>query len=105
MQVEHPAELPPEPLQAVAPMTATTLQDPADSLAAQVLPGDDVLLTPAEVARVFRVNPKTVTRWARSGKLRAIRTLGGHRRFRAADIRTFLESADDGHSTPDAEAG
>ena len=31
---------------------------------------------------MFRVNPKTVTRWARAGKISAIRTLGGHRRFR-----------------------
>ncbi|MCC7078229.1 MAG: helix-turn-helix domain-containing protein [Acidimicrobiia bacterium] len=52
---------------------------------------EDELLTPAEVARLFRVNPKTVTRWARSGKIQAIRTLGGHRRFRASDIRHFLE--------------
>ena len=44
---------------------------------------DDALLTPAEVARMFRVSPKTVTRWARAGKLTAMRTLGGHRRFRA----------------------
>ena len=42
------------------------------------------LLTPSEVAALFRVNPKTVTRWARAGKLTAIRTLGGHRRFRAS---------------------
>ena len=41
------------------------------------------LLTPSEVAAMFRVNPKTVTRWARAGKITAIRTLGGHRRFRA----------------------
>ena len=34
------------------------------------------LLTPSEVAAMFRVNPKTVTRWARAGKLTAIRTLG-----------------------------
>ncbi len=53
--------------------------------------GNDVLLTPAEVAAMFRVNPKTVTRWARAGKLNAIRTLGGHRRFRAAEIRKCLE--------------
>ena len=43
----------------------------------------EALLTPSEVAALFRVNPKTVTRWARAGKLTAIRTLGGHRRFRA----------------------
>jgi excisionase family DNA binding protein len=52
--------------------------------------GNDALLTPAEVAAMFRVNPKTVTRWARAGKLNAIRTLGGHRRFRASEIRQIL---------------
>lgn len=48
------------------------------------------LLTPAEVASMFRVDPKTVTRWAKAGKLEAIRTLGGHRRYRATDIRRLL---------------
>ncbi len=51
----------------------------------------DALLTPAEVAALFRVNPKTVTRWARAGKLTAIRTLGGHRRFKASEVRRCLE--------------
>lgn len=51
----------------------------------------DTLLTPAEVAALFRVNPKTVTRWARAGKITAIRTLGGHRRFRATEIKRCLE--------------
>ena len=55
---------------------------------------DDALLTPAEVARLFRVSPKTVTRWARSGKLTALKTLGGHRRFRAGEVRTALASAE-----------
>lgn len=49
------------------------------------------LLTPSEVAALFRVNPKTVTRWARAGKLTAIRTLGGHRRFRESEIRRCIE--------------
>src|SRR3954454_17875343 len=49
------------------------------------------LLTPSEVAALFRVNTKTVTRWARAGKLTAIRTLAGHRRFRASEIRRCLE--------------
>jgi excisionase family DNA binding protein len=53
------------------------------------------LLTPAEVAAMFRVNPKTVTRWARAGKISAVRTLGGHRRFRADEIRRFLEEVQD----------
>ena len=51
----------------------------------------ETLLTPSEVAQMFRVNPKTVTRWARAGKLSAIRTLGGHRRFRASEVRRCLE--------------
>jgi len=51
----------------------------------------DALLTPGEVATLFRLNPKTVTRWARAGKLTAIRTLGGHRRFRASEIRDCLD--------------
>jgi excisionase family DNA binding protein len=48
------------------------------------------LLTPAEVAALFRVDPKTVTRWAKSGKLSAIRTLGGHRRFRESEVRALM---------------
>jgi excisionase family DNA binding protein len=56
---------------------------------------DETLLTPSEVAAMFRVNPKTVTRWARAGKISAIRTLGGHRRFRASEIRHFLESVEE----------
>ena len=51
------------------------------------------LLTPAEVAARFRVDPKTVTRWAKAGKLSSIRTLGGHRRYRAAEIEALLGGA------------
>ncbi len=51
------------------------------------------LLTPAEVAALFRVDPKTVTRWAKAGKLSSIRTLGGHRRYRAEEVKKFLEGA------------
>ena len=47
----------------------------------------EVLLTPAEVASLFRVDPKTVTRWAKAGKLSSIRTLGGHRRYRETEVR------------------
>jgi excisionase family DNA binding protein len=54
----------------------------------------DELLTPAEVARLFRVDPKTVTRWARAGKLDSIMTLGGHRRYKASEIRKKLGRAE-----------
>ncbi len=48
------------------------------------------LLTPAEVAAMFRVDPKTVTRWAKAGKLSSIRTLGGHRRYRETEVHAYL---------------
>lgn len=49
------------------------------------------LLTPSEVATLFRVDPKTVTRWAKAGKLTSIRTLGGHRRYRESEVRSLLD--------------
>jgi excisionase family DNA binding protein len=54
----------------------------------------DALLTPAEVAALFRVDPKTVTRWARAGKLTSLRTLGGHRRYRESEVRALLKGDD-----------
>ena len=44
-------------------------------------------LTTAEVADILHVSPKTVTRWAREGKLPHSRTLGGHRRYPGEAIR------------------
>ena len=48
------------------------------------------LLTPAEVAQLFRVDPKTVTRWAKAGKLTSLRTVGGHRRYSEDEVRALL---------------
>jgi excisionase family DNA binding protein len=53
------------------------------------------LLTPSEVASMFRVDPKTVTRWARAGRISCIKTLGGHRRFKASEIRRLVADASD----------
>jgi excisionase family DNA binding protein len=53
--------------------------------------GPDRLLTPGEVAALFRVDPKTVSRWAAAGKLSRIRTPGGHNRFRLSEVRGKLE--------------
>jgi excisionase family DNA binding protein len=50
----------------------------------------EVLLTPSEVASLFRVDPKTVTRWAKAGKLTSIRTLGGHRRYKESEVKNLL---------------
>jgi len=55
--------------------------------------GSDRMLTPAEVASLFRVDPKTVTRWAKAGKLASIRTLGGHRRFWESEVRSHFRPA------------
>ena len=51
---------------------------------------------PAEVAALFRVDPKTVTRWAKAGKLTSIRTLGGHRRYRESEVRNLLKNLPNG---------
>lgn len=55
--------------------------------------GHEPLLTPGEVAALFRVDPKTVSRWAKAGKLSAVRTLGGHRRFKESEIRALVAVA------------
>jgi excisionase family DNA binding protein len=62
-------------------------------------PEPEELLTPSEVAAMFRVNPKTVTRWARAGRISYIKTLGGHRRFKASEIRRLLEEAEESADT------
>jgi len=63
-------------------------------------PEAEPLLTPAEVATMFRVDPKTVTRWAKAGKLTSIRTLGGHRRYRESEVLALLRAA---HSSEGSE--
>jgi excisionase family DNA binding protein len=51
------------------------------------------LLTPAEVAELFNVNPLTVTRWANQGLIGSIRTLGGHTRYKEAEVLRLLHEA------------
>ncbi|WBB94224.1 BldC family transcriptional regulator [Verrucosispora sp. WMMC514] len=53
------------------------------------LPGGQ-LMTPGEVAALFRVDVKTVARWAKMGRLSSTRTLGGHRRYFTAEVRSLL---------------
>ena len=59
------------------------------------------LLTPAEVAAIFRCHPRTVVRWAKEGKLSFVRTLGGHRRFHRAEVQGLI----DGSKTERTEDG
>lgn len=66
----------------------------------------DRLLTPGEVAALFRVDPKTVTRWAAAGRIGSIRTPGGHRRFRESEVRALLEgegALEEGEAQPPEE--
>lgn len=60
----------------------------------KVADDDSALLTPFEVADLFGVSVQTVARWARKGTFNAIRTLGGHRRYRRAEIMAFLNGQD-----------
>jgi len=55
------------------------------------MPETPDLLTPQEVARIFGVNPRTVTAWARAGQLPFIQTLGGHRRYRRDAVLDLYE--------------
>jgi excisionase family DNA binding protein len=48
-------------------------------------------LRAAEVADILHVSPKTVSRWAKDGKLPFLKTLGGHRRYPAVEIRQLVE--------------
>jgi excisionase family DNA binding protein len=48
------------------------------------------LLTPGEVADLFKVNPLTVTRWAHQGRIGSIRTLGGHNRYKEGEVLRLL---------------
>jgi excisionase family DNA binding protein len=69
---------------------ATLVQEERPRNMSARTPEAEPLLTPAEVATMFRVDPKTVTRWAKAGKLTSIRTLGGHRRYRETEVRALL---------------
>lgn len=61
---------------------------PKPDLTAVAVPA--ALLTPAEVATLFHVNSKTITKWARTGRLPYIQTLGGHHRYHHAEVARLL---------------
>jgi excisionase family DNA binding protein len=71
-----------------------------DDRLANAAQGRDRLLTPGEVATLFRVDPKTVTRWASAGRIGSIRTPGGHRRFRESEVRALLRGVDSDVTVP-----
>ncbi len=54
----------------------------------------DAYIRTAEAAKILRVSPKTVSRWAKQGKLPHVVTLGGHRRFPASAIHDLAGTLD-----------
>lgn len=56
-------------------------------------PGPARLLTSSQVAVLFGVHPKTVSRWVATGSLKSFKTPGGHHRFREADILPLMPGA------------
>lgn len=57
---------------------------------AQHMTNGEELLRPGDVAKLFKVDPKTVTRWCQLGKLESIRTPGGHRRIKRSSVESFM---------------
>lgn len=50
----------------------------------------DALLTSSEVASMWRVDSRTVNRWAKAGKLGAIRTPGKRMRYRKDEVMALF---------------
>ena len=73
------------------PQQSRTSPFTAPASAPRTSHGHERLLTPGEVAQMFRVDPKTVTRWASAGRIGSIRTPGGHRRFRETEVVALLQ--------------
>ena len=63
--------------------------------------GWGTLLTPAEVAAIFNVDPKTVTSWSKAGKLSAVKTPGGHRRFPLSEVVELMARGSQQRTTPE----
>jgi excisionase family DNA binding protein len=74
----------PAPLPASAPTKGRRRGSPTPRQGATTPPS---YLRAAEVADILHVSPKTVSRWAKEGKLPYLKTLGGHRRYPEAEIR------------------
>lgn len=48
--------------------------------------GNEEYLRAGEAAEILHVSPKTMSRWAKEGRVPHIVTLGGHRRFSRKSI-------------------
>jgi excisionase family DNA binding protein len=50
----------------------------------------DRILSPSEAAGLFRVTPRTLRHWSDTGKVPSFRTVGGHRRYRYAELAPLI---------------
>jgi excisionase family DNA binding protein len=73
-----------------------------DEVGRMTIENPEPLLTSGQVAALFRVDPKTVARWASSGRIGSIRTPGGHRRFRETEVRALLAQGSGPAASPTA---
>lgn len=83
-----PAEAPPGAVRKSRPELVAELFGTGDAASAR-----DRFLRTGEVAVLFQVSPRAVTEWARRGRIRFVRTPGGHRRYPAAEVRRLLLEA------------
>jgi excisionase family DNA binding protein len=60
-------------------------------------PAEPGMLMPAEAARRLGVHRRTLAQWERDGILPALKTAGGHRRYREADVQALLETSQEKH--------
>ena len=58
------------------------------------------LLRTVDVAHLFQVSERTVSEWARQGRIPSVRTPGGHRRYPADQVRRLLEAAEEDYRGP-----
>ena len=58
------------------------------------------LLTPAQIHALWKVDPKTVWAWANAGKLTAVRTPGGTRRYYRAEVEALLNGSETRRQVP-----
>ncbi len=57
-----------------------------------MLSSESRCLTTSEAARLCSVQPDTVLKWVKKGRLRAERTAGGHHRIDRRDLESFLRA-------------
>lgn len=50
------------------------------------------MLRTSDVATLFEVSERTVSEWAKTGRIPSVRTPGGHRRYPAEGIRVLIEA-------------